>query len=120
MCLTGVVHTPIKHQAGLASLTPPKKLFTFFAGNNFEQDVCSVVDKDLSDKSKRAYGGYLKLIEAKFGSMPIGALEDKRVRGDFKEFRDSFFDTPRKADYVWTTIARVLSVAKDRGSWPVS
>jgi integrase len=76
--------------------------------------------KDLGDKSKRAYDGYLKLIEAKFGSMPIGALEDKRVRGDFKEFRDSFSDTPRKADYVWTTIARVLSVAKDRGKIAVN
>src|SRR5258705_13800679 len=26
--------------------------------------------KDLSEKSKRAYEGYLKLIDAKFGSMP--------------------------------------------------
>ncbi|WP_225188388.1 hypothetical protein [Bradyrhizobium sp. IC3195] len=76
--------------------------------------------KDLGDKSKRAYDGYLKLIEAKFGLMPIGALEDKRARGDFKEFRDSFSDTPRKADYVWTTIARVLSVAKDRGKIAVN
>ena len=76
--------------------------------------------KDLGEKSKRAYDGYLKLIEAKFGSMPIGALEDKRVRGDFKEFRDSFSDTPRKADYIWTTIARVLSVAKDRGKIAVN
>jgi len=76
--------------------------------------------KDLGDKSKRAYDGYLKLIEAKFGSMPIGALEDKRARGDFKEFRDSFSDKPRKADYVWTTIARVLSVAKDRGKIAVN
>jgi len=46
--------------------------------------------------------------------MPIGALEDKRALGDFKEFRDSFAETPRNADYVWTTIARVLSVAKHR------
>ena len=76
--------------------------------------------KDIGDKSKRAYDGYLKLIEGKFGSMPIGAIEDKRVRGDFKEFRDSFSDTPRKADYVWTTIARVLSVAKDRGKIAVN
>ena len=28
--------------------------------------------------------------------------------------------TPRKADYVWTTIARVLSVAKDRGKIAVN
>jgi hypothetical protein len=48
--------------------------------------------------------------------MPIGAVD----RGDFKEFRDSFSDTPRKADYVWTTIARVLSVAKDRGKIAVN
>ena len=49
--------------------------------------------KDLGEKSKRAYDDYLKLIEVKFGAMPIGALEDKRLRGDFKEFRDSFSDT---------------------------
>jgi integrase len=60
------------------------------------------------------------LIEAKFGTMPIGAIEDKRARGDFKEFRDSFSVTPRKTDYVWTTIARVLSVAKDRGKIAVN
>jgi hypothetical protein len=76
--------------------------------------------RSLSDKSKHAYAVYLKLIEAKFGTMPIAAVEDKSSRGDFKEFRDSFSDTPRKADYVWTTIARVLSVAKDRGKIAVN
>ena len=29
-------------------------------------------------------------------------------------------DTPRKADYAWTTLARVLSVAHDRGRIPVN
>jgi hypothetical protein len=74
----------------------------------------------LGDKSKRAYDQYLALIEAKFGSMPIGAIEDKRARGDFKAFRNTFAATPRKADYVWTTIARVLSVAKDHGKIAVN
>ena len=74
----------------------------------------------LGDKSKRAYDQYLKLIEAKFGTMPVGALEDRRARGDFKAFRNTFADTPRKADYVWTTIARVLSVAKDHGKISVN
>jgi hypothetical protein len=79
--------------------------------------------KSLSDKSTRAYDGYLKRIEAKFGAMPVGAVEDRRARGDFKDFRDSFSDTPRKADYVWTTIARVLeglaapSLALPLGAW---
>ena len=44
----------------------------------------------LGDKSKRAYDQYLALIEAKFGTMPIGAIEDKRARGDFKAFRNHF------------------------------
>lgn len=73
-----------------------------------------------SESSRRSYDLYLPLIEKKFGTMPIAALEDKRARGDFKEFRDSFSATPRKADYVWTTLARVLSVAKDRGKIAVN
>jgi integrase len=47
--------------------------------------------------------------------MPIAALADPRVRGEFKAWRDRFAATPRKADYAWTTLARILSVAKDRG-----
>jgi hypothetical protein len=74
----------------------------------------------LGDKSKRAYDQYLALIEAKFGAMPVGAIEDRRARGDFKAFRNTFASTPRKADYVWTTIARVLSVAKDHGKIAVN
>jgi hypothetical protein len=35
----------------------------------------------LGDKSKRAYDQYLALVEAKFGTMPIGAIEDRRARG---------------------------------------
>jgi integrase len=70
--------------------------------------------------SRRAYDRYLKLIEKKFGTMPIAAIEDKRARGEFKAFRGTFSATPRKADYVWTTIARVLSVAKDHGKIAVN
>jgi integrase len=45
----------------------------------------------------------------------VAALADRRVRGEFKTWRDSFAETPRKADYAWTTLARVMSFAKDRG-----
>ena len=38
-----------------------------------------------------------------------------RVRGEFKAWRDRFANTPRKADYAWTTLARILSFGKDRG-----
>lgn len=55
------------------------------------------------------------VIENEFGDLPLAALADRRVRGDFKNWRDSFAETPRKADYAWTTLARIMSFAKDRG-----
>ncbi|MBX3513334.1 MAG: tyrosine-type recombinase/integrase [Xanthobacteraceae bacterium] len=69
----------------------------------------------LSAATRHSYGAYLKLIEADFGDMPVAALADKRVRGEFKAWRDKMVATPRKADLAWTVLARVMSFAKDRG-----
>lgn len=69
----------------------------------------------LAVSSQRAYRAYIKLIENEFGDLPLVALSDKRVRGEFKTWRDTFAATPRKADYAWTTLARIMSFAKDRG-----
>lgn len=69
----------------------------------------------LAASTRRAYLAYIKLIEDEFGDLPVAALADRRVRGEFKTWRDSFAETPRKADYAWTTLARVMSFAKDRG-----
>lgn len=69
----------------------------------------------LAPSTRKAYQSYFKIIEDEFGSMPLGALKDLRVRGDFKAWRDRMANTPRAADYAWTVLARVLSVAKDRG-----
>lgn len=69
----------------------------------------------LAASTRRSYLSYLKLIENEFGDLPLAALADRRVRGDFKSWRDKFAETPRKADYAWTTLARIMSFAKDRG-----
>jgi integrase len=69
----------------------------------------------LAASTRRACLAYIKLIEDAFGDLPVAALADRRVRGEFKTWRDSFAETPRKADYAWTTLARVMSFAKDRG-----
>lgn len=69
----------------------------------------------LAASTRRAYLAYIKLIEDGFGDLPVAALADRRVRGEFKTWRDSFAETPRKADYAWTTLARIMSFAKDRG-----
>jgi integrase len=59
---------------------------------------------------------YIGLIEEAFGDLPLAALADRRIRGEFKAWRDTFSATPRKADYAWTTLARLMSFAKDRGT----
>jgi integrase len=70
----------------------------------------------LAPKTQRDYLQHLKRIELKWGAVPIAALADKRIRGDFKAWRDKIAATsPRQADYAWVVLARVLSVAKDRG-----
>lgn len=71
--------------------------------------------KKLASSTRRSYLAYIKLIEDDFGDLPLAALDDKRVRGEFKSWRDRFANTPRKADYAWTTLARILSFGKDRG-----
>lgn len=72
------------------------------------------------EKTKKSYSAYLKLIEEKFGNTPLAVLEHNRARGMFKGWRDEMAATPRKADYAWTVLARVLSVAKDRGKISVN
>lgn len=69
----------------------------------------------LSEKTRKSYSRYLRLIEDNFGDMPIEAVEHPKARGEFKAWRDRLSNQPRHADYAWTVLARVLSVAKDRG-----
>jgi integrase len=71
--------------------------------------------RKLAPSTARSYLAYIKLVENEFGDMPLAALEDRRIRGEFKSWRDRFAHTPRKADYAWTTLARILSFGKDRG-----
>jgi integrase len=68
-----------------------------------------------SAATQRNYRMYFRLIEDEFADLPIRALSDPEVRGEFKRWRDKLADKPRTADYAWTTLARVLSFAKDRG-----
>jgi integrase len=71
-------------------------------------------------KTRKDYLRYLKLIEEEFGDMPIEALSDRRVRNDFRVWRDKMVETPRAADFAWSVLARVFSVAKDRGKIDVN
>lgn len=54
----------------------------------------------LSDHTKRAYARYLDLIDAKFGKMLLGALDEAKIKRHFRSWRDSMAATPRTADYA--------------------
>jgi integrase len=67
-------------------------------------------------RTRSDYLKHPKAIEEKWGRVPIAALDDRRIRGDFKEWRDKLAaKSLRQADYAWTVLQRVFSVAKDRG-----
>jgi integrase len=95
-----------------ASVRKPKfgTLMTLIAEFNASAEF-----RRLSVSSLRSYLAYISLIEEEFGDLPIAALADRRIRGEFKNWRDQFANTPRKADYVWSTLSRILSFSKDRG-----
>ena len=70
----------------------------------------------LAPRTKADYRKHLARIERDLGDLPLAALNDRRTRGVFKEWRDELAKaSKRQADYAWVVLARVLSVAKDRG-----
>ena len=70
----------------------------------------------LASKTKKDYKRILNLISGKFGDCPIKLLEDRRVRGDFLEWRDQIAkSSPRQSDYMIAVFARALAWALDRG-----
>jgi integrase len=99
------------HQAYASLLKPkPGTLMTLIA-----EFKASAEFRRLSPSSVRSYLSYINLIEDEFGDLPLAALADRRIRGEFKGWRDRFANTPRKADYAWSTLSRILSFSKDRG-----
>lgn len=82
---------------------------------------------EFSTRAKRTQDDYLKHLKAirtKFGTMPLSAFKEKnaaKTRGLFKEWRDGLAKKSlRQSDYAWSVLARVCSVAKDRGKIDVN
>lgn len=76
---------------------------------------------DLAPRTRADYTKQLAIIEREFGDLPIAALSDPETRGEFKDWRDRRAKQSRRwADYGWVVLARVLSVAKDRGKITVN
>jgi len=72
--------------------------------------------RTLRERTKTDYVKQISLIEHEFGTFPVKALAARETRGVFKDWRDKLaLKSVRQADYAWTVLARILSVAKDRG-----
>lgn len=69
----------------------------------------------LSPQAQKDYRRYLSKIETEFGDLPVAALHDPAVRGEFKIWRDKMASTPRTADFAVSVLAKVLAVAQDNG-----
>lgn len=73
--------------------------------------------RSLAKRTRADYKSIIdKKIAPKFADFPIKALALKQARGAFKEWRnDLALKSRRQADYAWTVLARILSVALDYG-----
>jgi integrase len=96
-----------------AALRKPAQgvILTILAGYQRSDEFLSLAPRTRIDYAKQ-----IKAIEKEFGDFPLSALSDRRTRGEFMEWRDKLaLSSRRQADYAWTTLARVLSWAMDRG-----
>ena len=92
--------------------TPPTGvLLSIMQGYQASEDF-----RSLAALTRADYVRKIKIIEGEFGDFPLGALNDRRTRALFMEWRDKLaVRSRRQADYAWTVLARILSWAKNRG-----
>ena len=104
----------VAYAAAHAERTRPAAgtMFTLIAAYKASTDYTR-----LAARTKIDYLRFLGMIEQEYGTMPLHLLLDPETRGMFKDWRDGIAGASgnRQADYAWGTLARVLSVAKDRG-----
>lgn len=71
----------------------------------------------LGDITRKDYIRHIRGIETEFADFPLGALTDRRSRGEFMAWRDRLaISSRRQADYAWSVLARILAWALDRGA----
>lgn len=71
---------------------------------------------NLADRTRRDYVGLIKVIEKRFGDMPLAVLTRREARGVFMAWRDERAKASRRqGDYGWQVLARILSWAYGRG-----
>lgn len=98
------------HAAHAARKAPPtgtlKELLTRYKAS---RDYAA-----LGAHTVRAYAKHLDAIDAKWGTMPLAAVDDPKVRLRFLDWRDSMADRPRTADMAVGVLKTLLAWGKER------
>jgi integrase len=75
----------------------------------------------LSDRTKKDYRRYLRMIEEEFGEAALAVINDPRIRADLLEWRDNIaVRSARTADYAWSVLRRVIEWGVDRGKLTIN
>ena len=75
----------------------------------------------LAERTKSDYRKMGDAFRAKFGEVPIKFWHDPRSRKKLRKFRDKLaVASPRQADYMWSFMSAVFSLAVDDGELPVN
>lgn len=70
----------------------------------------------LAARTRSDYVKAIARIEAKFGTCPLEAMEDPRIRVDLLEWRDEMATkSPRQADAVFGVLRIIIEFGRDRG-----
>jgi integrase len=69
----------------------------------------------LAASTKREYVRHLDAIKERFGSAPIKAFDDRRIKSRIRAWRDTISHHPRTADYAMATLKRLLSFGVENG-----
>jgi len=76
---------------------------------------------DLASETRKGYLRCIRAIETDFGDLPLKALEDPRIRGDFLDWRDKIAERSRRqADYHFSVLALIIAWAHNRRRIPLN
>lgn len=105
----------------IAALAAAEKQFSARHRGTFNQlthlFTVSPEFEKLAESTRKEYGRMLGKAEVRFGTMPIGALDDPGVRQDFLDWRNRVLESSgeREADNRLSVISSLLTWAVDNG-----
>lgn len=114
--LQGEPDTPEFYASYIAALDTEKRAPGADLQSLIDDYLQSSAFMNLAQATKKSYKVCITRIESAFGDLPLSALEERKVRGVFLQWRDELgVRSRRQADHSMTVLARIVSWGCDRG-----